>query len=141
MSDYFTYIIRSNSKDTAGDNTNSCTIRLGNLPQHFKTFECQVVGLYISNQGATFNTSIVELRAENLSIQNGADTQFSSNMKSIAFSNTLLYIESSIVFQVENFNNKSIKFQLYDENNLLLSNGANPYNKPWFAIIKMRGIN
>jgi hypothetical protein len=147
MSEYFTYIIRSSSKEAITDNTNSCIIKLGGLTQQFKYFEVEVIGFYLTCSNLTefpFST-VVEIRASDLSITNGYDT-LHKGMKTLSFfSLTYFYPPISNVFVVENFNNKFIRFEVYDEFNELLqenynNEGAANYNNPWTLVFKMRGI-
>jgi hypothetical protein len=146
MDDSFTYIIRSNNRENAAvDNTNSCSIRLGGLPQMYKEFDCEVVAFYISEVDEVFGTTLIELRSSDLSITNGGDTQ-NKSLKTLGFlslgnSNPF----SSFNFRCENFNNKLVHFQLYEEVNVLLTSnffasGIDDYNGSWTLVLKMTGV-
>lgn len=157
----FTYIIRSNQKDLAADNTRSCSIKLNCSPQ-YRYFKCEVIGFYLGLKETVLSSAlavvdyhtnaIIELRAED-----GLDFIFSSDTKSHSF-NTLAFAVTNTTFQqaphefkVANFNNKTVKFSLYgDDGSLLTYNNYTstgpvtsvvPYNKPWTLVIKMTGVN
>jgi hypothetical protein len=146
MSDSFTYIIRSNNREnSAVDNTNNCSIKLGGLPQMYKEFDCEVVVFCISEVGQVFTSTLVELRSSDLNINNGGDTQ-NKSLKTVALL-TLgnSYPSSSFNFRCENFNNKLVHFQLYDDvNNLLTSDlyasGVDNYDDSWILVLKMTGV-
>jgi hypothetical protein len=144
MNSEFTYIIRSNNKDSTTDYTSNCFIRLTGLPSNFQEYECEVVGFYISTALQTFASSIIELRAEGLSFLNGGDT---SNIKNTVAFNVVNATQpiGRHVFKVHNFNNQRINFKLYNEYNEILEtiyNGGNidSFNTPWILVLKMKGI-
>jgi hypothetical protein len=145
MADSFTYIIRSNNKERVTDNTNNCSIRLGGLPQMYKEFDCEVIGFYITEVDEVFFTTFIELKSNDLSIKNGWDTQ-NKSLKTVGIlSLGNSYPSSSFHFRCENFNNKLVNFQLYDElNTLLQSNylaaGEGDYNGSWTLVLKMTGV-
>jgi hypothetical protein len=145
MDDSFTYIIRSNNRENAADNTNSCSIRLGNLPQMYSEFDCEVIAFYISEVNSVFTTTLIDLRATDLNITNGGDTQ-NKSLKTIGLlSLGNSYAFSSFNFRCENFNNKSVHFQLYNQDNgLFTSNynaqGVENYNGSWTLVLKMTGV-
>jgi hypothetical protein len=143
MNKNFTYIIRSKDREVQADNTNSCTIKLYGLPQQYRYFNCEVSALHVSTTGlANFTTSTFELRADGIDIENGWDTNNKRNTSVgfASFNNT--YPQGSYTFTCANFNGRSVRFQLYGDNNALLTtnNGANQYNAPWFLILNMTGI-
>jgi hypothetical protein len=145
MENSFTYIIRSNNRENLADNTNNCSIKLGGLPQMYKEFDCEVIAFYISEVDEVFNTTLIDLRATELTITNGWDTQ-NKSLKTIGLlSLGNSYPFSSFRFRCENFNNKLVNFKLYDDgNNLLTSNffnvGYDDYNSPWTLVLKMTGV-
>lgn len=134
----FTYIIRSNT--ASGDPSNDLTMRLQGLPSTVRKFHCEVVDLIVSAKGADLTNYIVELRADtNMGIINGRDTNY-LGLQTIGFTNRNDLAEQSIYsFYCENFNGRSIRFQLYDEYNILLLNKAdgNAFNKAWILVLKM----
>jgi hypothetical protein len=145
MDDSFTYIIRSNNKENAADTTNNCSIRLGNLPQMYIEFDCEVIAFYISEYQQVFTTTLIDLRSNDLVINNGADTQNKSlkTMALLSLGNSNPF--SSFHFRCENFNNKSVHFQLYDQDNVLLRSNLNAagianYNASWTLVLKMTGV-
>jgi hypothetical protein len=140
----FTYIIRSNDKDTASDKTNSCFIRLTGLPSCFQEYECEVTGFYVSTYLQVFTNSIIELNAENLSFLNGCDTSNIRNTIAFNVLNNPNPINRNI-FKVQNFNNQRINFKLFSEFDYLLTSNYNTagvasYNAPWVLVLKMKGI-
>ena len=126
MNNTFTYIIRSKDKEYAVDKTNNCTMRLHDLPQQYKYFDCTVSALHISTISGTFLTSTFDLRAtEGIEIVNGRDTT-NSTLRTVAlasYNNT--YPQGEYTFRCNNFNGRSVRFQLYDDNNSLLQYAYN----------------
>ena len=142
----FTFVIRSANKEFTTDNTNSCTIRLNGLPQKYKYFDCEVSALHISTQNGVFTTSTFELRVDGgMDIINGRDTQ-NNMLHSLAFASfNNTYPQGQYTFRTDNFNGRSIKFQLYDDNNVLLTSNYNNtgvanFNRSWILILNMVGI-
>jgi hypothetical protein len=159
----FSYIIRSANKEFATDKTNNCTIRLMGLPQQYKRFRASVVALYVSTNnlgigsgniaGQTYavNTqvllnSIYELRADSLAIGGIYDTNRTYN--TIGFTtNNNTFPQSEYYFEMENANGRSVRFQLYDENNVLLQtsqsdslNTKTAFNNNWTLVLRLEGI-
>jgi hypothetical protein len=143
MNKNFTYIIRSKDREVQADNTNNCTIKLYGLPNQYKYFTCEVAALHVSttgNNGAGMTTSTFELRADGLNIENGWDTNNKRNtsVAFASFNNT--YPQGTYTFTTDNFNGRSVRFQLLGDNNALLTNGAGQYNSPWILALNLTGI-
>ena len=143
MNKNFSYIIRSKDREVAGDNTNNSTIKLYGLPQQYKYFTCEVSALHVSTNGvANMGTSTIELRADGLNIENGWDTNNKRNtsVAFASFNNT--YPQGTYTFTTDNFNGRTVRFQLYNDTNTLLTinNGANQCNSPWILVLNMTGI-
>ena len=145
MNQNFTYIIRSKDRENLADNTNNCTIKLYGLPQQYRYYKCEVSALHISTERGAFTTSTFELRADGLDIENGWDTnnKRNSSVAFASFNNT--YPQGTYTFTASNFNSRTVRFQLYgDDNNLLTSNfngaGVAAYNRPWILVLNMTGI-
>jgi hypothetical protein len=143
MNKNFTYIIRSKDREVQADNTNNCTIKLYGLPNQYKYFTCEVSALHVSTQGLNgFLTSTFELRADGLNIENGWDTNNKRNtsVAFASFNNT--YPQGTYTFTTDNFNGRTVRFQLYGDTNALLTtgNGANQYNSPWILVLNLTGI-
>ena len=159
----FTYIIRSANKETTGDNTNNCTIRLMGLPQQYKRFRASVSALYVSTNslgigsgnvaGITYTpgtqvllNSIYELRADSLASGGISDTN--RTYSTIAFTtNNNTFPQSEYFFEMENVNGRSVRFQLYDENNVLLQTSLSQtlttktaFNNNWILVLDLTGI-
>ena len=134
MDHTFTYIIRSKDKESTTENTNNCTIKLQGLPQKYKYFDCTVSALHISTISGTFSTSTFELRADVLDIVNGRDTN-NYALRTVGFASyNNTYPQGPYTFRCSNFNNRSIRFQLYDDTNSLLKYGNNTiYFKATFS--------
>jgi hypothetical protein len=149
MNKNFSYIIRSNDREVPLDDSNNCTIKLNGLPQQYRYFKCDVIGLYLTTHLEVFTCSHVELRADNgIDIMNGWDTNNNRNA-TVGFTSltNAAYSQSTpYTFTCGNFNGRSVSFKLYcgDENNLLTSNfnnlGVNDYNNPWVLVLNMTGI-
>ena len=145
MENTFTYVIRSMSKEVPGDNTNNCTMRLSGLPSQYKYFDCSVSALHVSTISGVFTTGTIEVRADVLDIVNGRDSK-GTTLNTIAFASlNNTYPQGAYTFRCSNFNGRSIRFQLYDEQNVLLTsnyktNGVLDFNRPWILILKMVGV-
>ena len=145
MNKIFTYIIRSNNKEDFTENSNNCTIKLNGLPQQYRYFKCDVSALYITTAGEVFTTSLIELRAEGMDMVNGWDTNnFRNETVGFATLNNT-YPQDAHSFVCGNFNGRSVRFQLYDEDNELLTSNLNgvgigDYDSPWVLVLKMTGI-
>jgi len=158
----FTYIIRSVNKETSTDNTNNCTIRLMGIPQQYKRYKASVVGFYVSNNGLGFSTqvtgtsyvtglkllynSVYELRADSLATGGMSDTNKTYNTIAFATNNNC-YPQWQHSFEMENINGRSVRFQLYDENNVLLTttlantpNTVQNFNQNWVLVLSLEGI-
>jgi hypothetical protein len=144
MSESFTYIIRSDSKTNADDNTNSCSIQLGGLSSQYKEYDCELIGLNLATDFCVFtNSSFVELRTDNLGIINGYDTK-NKHLTTVGLVDG--YGIQPIKFRCYNFNNKYVNFYLYGSDNTLLQasfdeGAVDDFNRPWSLIFKMTGIN
>jgi hypothetical protein len=158
----FTYIIRSANREYATDKTNNCTIRLMGLPQQYKKFKASVVALYVSTnslgigssniagQAYANNTpylvnSVYELRADSLTTGGIYDTN--KTYSTIAFTtNNNSFPQSEYFFEMENVNGRSVRFQLLDENNILLTTtdsttfAKTQYNNNWILVLNLVGI-
>lgn len=139
----FTYIIRSDQKENLTDNTNSCSIRLGGLPQQYRYFECSVSALHISTYNLQITTSTFELRSDNIGFLNGKDTKNNilHTLAFASFNNT--YPQGPYKFKIDNFNGRSVNFRLLGDTGLLLTTGNTniTYNSPWILVLNMVGYN
>ena len=142
MDNNFTLVIRSSSKENTADNSNDCTIRFTGLPTQFRFFEATVSALHVSTVSQTISTSTFELRQEGLNMINGIDTK-NNILRTVAFStyNNGTYPQGPYQFNFENCNGRSIRFQLYQDNGLLLQNGGSNYNLPWILVLNLVGYN
>jgi hypothetical protein len=144
MSESFIYIIRSDSRTTAGDSTNSCSIQLGGLSSQFREYDVEFVGLNLATDDCVFtNASFIELRTDNIGIVNGYDTK-NKHLQTIAIVNA--FGIEPITFRCNNFNNRYVNFYLYGNDNSLLQAdyndaGVDDFNRPWVLILKMTGVN
>lgn len=141
MSNSFTYIIRSNTGNQASNNIN---VRLTGLPTTYHKFYCEVVGFFVgcSLADALVTGVVIELRANDMGLLNGRDS-VGSNLRTVAITNlNNTYPQSTFGFTCENFNNRMINFQLYDEygNLLVLKSGGAAFNKPWILVLKITPI-
>ena len=158
----FTYIIRSINKEISTENTNNCSIRLMGLPQQYKRYKASVVSFYVSTNSLGFATqvsgtnyatglkllsnSIFELRADSLASGGIYDTNKTYN--TVAFTtNNNSYPQWEHSFELENVNGRSVRFQLYDESNALLTTklANTPYtveqfNQNWILVLSLEGI-
>jgi hypothetical protein len=147
MNKNFTYIIRSNDREELLQNSNDCNIKLYGLPQQYRYFKCEVNAFYLATNDHDFTSSYAELRADNMDIMNGWDTNNKRNV-SVGFSslNPYTFAQSAPhTFTCGNFNGRTVRFQLVDDdNNLLTSNvnagGVANYNSPWVLVLNMTGI-
>jgi len=145
MNKNFTYIIRSKDREIQADGTTNCTIKLYGLPQQYRYYKCEVAALHISTERGVFTSSTFELRADGIDIENGWDTNNKRNT-SVAFASyNNTYPQSSYTFTCGNFNGRSVRFQLYGDDNALLTSNYNGggvaiYNRPWILILNMTGI-
>jgi hypothetical protein len=145
MDNTFTYVIRSAQKEISTDNTNNCTIRLGGLPQKYRWFEATVSALHVSTNNAVFTTSTFELRTDGLNIINGYDT-FHNILNTVGFASlNNTYPQGAYKFKFENTNGKSIRFQLFDDANALLTSnynsaGVGNFNRSWILILNLVGV-
>ena len=134
----FTVIIRSIDKDNDNDHSSDCWIKL-HCPSQYKNVQCEVVHFYVPIYVAdVIATNIFDLRCDNLSLINHYDIKHS-----IALCNAtdvLVSVAYSMPFMTENFNNKRIHFQLYNEVNDIIANNGAPYANNWTLILKCTGI-
>ena len=138
--DGFTYIIRSNT--ASGTRSNDLTLRLNGLPSNYNLFHCEVVDFFVSAIQGDLTNYVIELRADNMGILNGRDTLLGS-LSSVAFTNTNnTFPQSTYEFYCDNFNGRSIRFQLFDEygTQLQLKAGGN-FNKSWILVLKIIPID
>jgi len=136
----FTYIIRSNT--ASGVASNDLVMRLNGLPTTSSLFHCEVVDFFVSAQQTDLTNYVIELRADGIGIVNGRDTSTSA-LRTVAFTNTNnTFPQSTYEFYCENFNGRSIRFQLLDEFQNLLVNksGGAAFNKAWILVLKMTPI-
>lgn len=130
ISNSFTYIISSyNAENNA--TANNCNIRLSGLP-HNTYFQCEVLGFHLDTstietdtgvEPNAFTNSYLTLVADNF-ISNGKMTG-SKMLDEITSMN--FYDGSSTegsVFVVENFNGKTVNFQLVNPKGEVLSDDA-----------------
>ena len=138
----FTYIIRSSSGTlTEGIGTNDLTIRMNGLPTTKSHFYCEVADFFVTTSDSI--ATIIELRQEGMNLINGCDTLW-NELKTVAFTNTNnTFPQSVYAFKCENFNNKDVRFQLYDEKNVLMTNKAGnaSMSKPWVLVLKITPID
>lgn len=147
MNKNFTYIIRSNDREELLQNTTDCTIKLYGLPQQYRYFKCEVNALYLATDDHVFTSSYAELRADNMDIMNGWDTNNKRNV-SVGFSslNPYTFAQSAPhTFTCGNFNGRTVSFKLFDDTNQLLTSNFNAagianYNGPWVLVLNMTGI-
>jgi hypothetical protein len=134
----FTYIIRSNDRVNKDEKSAECHLKLKGLSQQYKYYECEVVYFHIS---ITNLDEMIELRADSaLGFMDGIDSN--NGFRTCAFtSNNNSIIQSPFKFKVDNFNNRYIKFQLYDSsNNILIESDGTQINIPWILVLNMKGI-
>jgi hypothetical protein len=134
----FTYIIRSNNRIDKNENTAECHLKLKGLPQQFKYFECEVVQFYVNIINLN---EIIELRADSaFGFINSIDTN--NGFKTCAFTSFInSNTQGPFRYIVENFNNKYVNFQLYDDsNNIVTNNDSTSFNLPWILVLNMKGI-
>jgi hypothetical protein len=120
--------------------TNDLTFRLNGLPQSVDFFRCEVVAFMVSAVTSDMQTEIVELKAvDGLDIIGGRDNK-TTNQYTLACTNlNATYPQSTHSFVCANFNGRTVRLQLYDENNNLLMYGVNNSNfaRPWILVLKM----
>jgi hypothetical protein len=83
----------------------------------YKEYDCEEYikyNVYISEYQQAFQTTLIDLRATDLTITNGGDTQNKSlkTMSLLTLGNS--YPFSSFHFRCEKFSNILVHFQLYD---------------------------
>ena len=120
--------------------TNDCNLQLFGLPTRNNYFYCEVVAFMLSAKTGDTNCNVVELRQEGMQLYTGKDNGVS--LRTIAFTNlNQTYPQSTYSFLCSNFNNRTIRFQLYDEyGNLLLNKDNGNFAKPWILVLKMKPI-
>jgi hypothetical protein len=135
MSKEFTYIIRSDSRNsTTYADANSFTLKLANLPTHYKLFDCEVVGCYITDK-ATEKTSITlyaEVQCDNIDIYDEYDTRNFAHR--VLASNIGTFGGHPMKYRIGNFNNREVNFRVVDSNNSLLTIHA------FIVILKLTGV-
>ena len=144
MEDFFTIIIRSNSKQVSTDNSNSCSIRL-KCPSQYQYIQCYGASFYASFP-EIYNTYTVELRVSDIDIYDSFDSSL-GNLKTLAFENIGVANNAdraNINFKCGNFNNKLVTFTLVNENGVLLTETVGgvtaDYNRPWVLVMKCKGL-
>jgi len=142
---FFTIIIRSNSKTNSTDNSNNCSIRM-KCASHYKFIQVYGVSFYADfPTNITFNGLFAELRVNDADIYDSFDTKM-GNLSTWAFENTtrLTLDRANFNFKMGNFNGKTIKFQLLNENGVTLKEVGTvyttEYNRPWVCILKCKGL-
>lgn len=136
MSKEFTYTIRSDSRDsTTYTNANSFTLKLANLPTHYKVFDVEVIGCYITDK-ATEKTAIgqyAEIQCDNVNIYGSYDTR---NTQSRVIASNIGHFSSpdAMKYRIENFNNRDINFRVVDSNNSLLTIHA------FIIVLRLKGV-
>lgn len=148
ISNSFTYIISSYQAEI-NTAANNCNIRLNGLP-HNRYFQCEVLGFHLdtstieTNTGVesnAFTNSYLTLVADNF-ISNGRMTgsKMLDEITSMNFADGSS-TEGS-VFVVENFNGKTVNFQLVNPEGEALSDDAinKVYNTIWKLTLKMTPI-
>jgi len=120
--------------------TNDSTIQLFGLPSRYDKFNCEVVSFMVSANADDVKANVVELRQEGISLLDGKDCR-QGGFKSIAFRNMMTDNQSTYNFICNNFNNKYIRFKLYDEYGALLLDRLNSnFSRPWILVLKMTPI-
>ena len=148
MSNTFTYIIRSSSKITTTDNTNSCTIKLS-CPSNYEQFDVEVESFNVATNEFALLDDFCEIRVEGLNIVNGNDTQNHRLTTLGLYSFKSGTSNGKITFRVDNFNNKIVQFKVYGDDNLLLQNAIDDvvppeiddFNENWILVLKLTGVN
>lgn len=139
----FTYIIRSRNAESTTV-TNDVKIRLNGLPSMYNTFKCEVVSFFINAIANDLSGTVIELRAvEGMDLQNGRDSKGNA-LSTIAFTNTNnTFPQSTYCFECGNFNNRTCRFQLYDETNTLLAKKSDgtAFAKDWILVLQITPIN
>jgi len=129
----FTYIIRSDSRNTtAYANANSFTLKLANLPTHYKLFDVEVVGCYINDSSGNNLTKYAEIQCDNLNIYGSYDTRNTESR--VLATNIFNFGGLSMKYRLENFNNREINFKVVDASNTLLT------VTNWLVIIRLTGV-
>jgi len=145
MEDFFTIIIRSNSKQVSTDNSNRCNIRL-KCPSQYQYIQCCGVSYYADYPTtSTFNALYTELRVDNIDMYDSFDSSL-GNLRTLVFENTtrLNVDRANMNFKCGNFNNKLVTFTLLNETGVLLTETAGGvttnYNRPWVLVLKCKGL-
>jgi hypothetical protein len=145
MTESFIYIIRSDNKSNADDNTNSCSIQLGGLPSHYREFDVEFIGLNLEIDDCIFTQgSFIEIRTDNIGLMNGYDTTH-KHLQTIGIVNSV-GVQLPLTFRCNNFNNRYVNFSLYGSDSTLLqgnynAEGVADFNRPWVLVLKMTGRN
>ena len=147
MNQNFTYIIRSKDRENPAAESNNCIIKLYGLPQQYRYFKCEVNALYLATDNHDFVTSYAELRADDMEIMNGWDTNNKRN-STVGFAslNPYTFAQSAPhTFTCGNFNGRTVHFKLFDESNQLLFSSyaagvQDDYNGQWALVLNMTGI-
>lgn len=121
--------------------TNDCNIKLTGLPSRYNSFLCEVVAFMISAKTGDTNSNVVELRQEGMQFDGGKDNG-NKGFKTVAICHLNdSHSQSTYSFTCSNFNNKTIRFQLFNEyGSLLLNNTNGNFAKPWVLILKMKPL-
>lgn len=149
ISNSFTYIISSYQAEDI-TTANNCNIRLSGLP-HNRYFQCEVLGFHLDTTSIetdpdvepnAFTSSYLTLVADNF-ISNGrmTKTRLLDEITSMNF-NDGSSTEGSI-FVVENFNGKTVNFQLVNPMGEQISDDAinrDVYTTVWKLALKMTPI-
>jgi hypothetical protein len=101
-----------------------------------------VVDFFVSAVQNDLNNYVIELKADGMGIINGRDST-GTGLTSIAFTNTNnTFPQSTYGYSCENFNGRTIRFQLFDEygTQLQLKAGGN-FNKAWILVLKITPLD
>lgn len=121
--------------------TNDCTLQLFGLPSRYEHFKCEVINFMVSAKSTDINSNVIELKQDGLQLIDGKDS-VGYGLKTIAFINiNSISSQCPYSFTCSNFNNKSVRFQLYDEYGALLLNNTNGnFSRPWILVLRMKPI-
>ena len=134
MSNEFTFTIRSDSRNkTTYSDANSFTLKLANLPTHYKLFDVEVVACYINDSSGNNLTKYAEIQCDNLNIYGSYDTRNTESR--VLATNIFNFGGLPMTYRLENFNNREINFKVVDASNTLLS------VTNWIVILRLTGVS
>ena len=143
----FTYVI--SSRDDLSDNTRSsnCFITLGGLPNQTRYFRCRVLNFAINTSSLTTGYMAVgSSRIINLICDNFILSGSRAGNKDLNIISTYSLdcpMRTGSVFNIQNFNGRTLNFRLVDEAEVLITPviNQNTLNTVWYLTLELTPID